>query len=252
MLILNLITWWNPWNVIYIYMYVSNFLFLESQGNYGKKHSFHGSLPIQTHACRSSRSTLKSKKPDVTAPTEPLKLTPFLPPPPTTMNPIYKVSNTVDYLSGDGYKFEGSSDLSSPNPNRSSISSAPPPKPATTTAPSFTNPFSFDEPNPLPKSAEEKPPNNAWENPFAVSDPPPLQSGNNRGKQILEQQETFHGSNSNSNFGSDFSNDILVNQTRNLSLQSGPAKQLSEEDKLFKDLLDFSKTKSAGKPNRPF
>lgn len=174
----------------------------------------------------------------------------------------------VDYLSGDMYQSERSSGTLrsvSDSKNKNSLPpSSPPPPPQFTSSISpdddddFVNPtaalFSSkpanDEPTPRSKSTENLP-----MAPWDVSPPPPS-AGNlppppskyNQRQQFFEQVQG-----SNSNIGSSKSSyDGLVGQTQNLSIRSpNPAEKGKPDDALFKDLVDFAKSKtSSPKPNR--
>lgn len=174
----------------------------------------------------------------------------------------------VDYLSGDMYQSERSSGTlrsvsDSKNKNSLPPSSPPPPPQFTSSTPpddddDFVNPtaalFSSkpanDEPTPRSKSTENFP-----MAPWDVSPPPPS-AGNlppppskyNQRQQFFEQVQG-----SNSNIGSSKSSyDGLVGQTQNLSIRSpNPAEKGKPDDALFKDLVDFAKSKSSSpKPNR--
>ncbi|KAI4307209.1 hypothetical protein L6164_030420 [Bauhinia variegata] len=177
------------------------------------------------------------------------KAEPFLPPPPASRKPVYTDTGTVDYLSGDVYKAEGASENSkqtsftvplhsSPNPT---LSSSPPPHGVDTRQPVY------DEPSPMNKSSESLPPA-PWDTQVAGILPPPPSRHNQR-QQYFEQQGTSLSSSGSSSY------DSMVEQTRNISLNSStPTKQEKPEDALFKDLVDFakSKTSSSSKPNRSY
>ncbi|KAK4774793.1 hypothetical protein SAY86_009728 [Trapa natans] len=161
----------------------------------------------------------------------PRMMRPFLPPPPPSKNPILKQSAPIDFLSGDSYQYEGSSDPNNPFITGSSHSSNPAPSSSSKTSePSqdFMGPPVFDEPT--------------------------LVKDNPIRDQVLEPQEASsagNGSHPNDHPGSSTSYNSLLDQTQNLSLDPPvPAKQEKvEEDALFRDLLDFGKMKS--KPGRP-
>lgn len=161
----------------------------------------------------------------------------------------------VDYLSGDTYKAEGSVENaeptsfaaphhSIPNPTSSTIptESSPHPHVTTTSSPIFSRQPIYDE----PKSSEQLPPA-PWDTQTPVVIPPPPSKYNQR-QQFFEKKGSSHSSN-----GSSSSSDSLVGQTQSLSLNSStPTKEQKPEDALFKDLVDFakSKTSSSSKPNR--
>lgn len=192
---------------------------------------------------------------------EPVRVSPLLPPPPSSKNPTAKDAGAVDYLSGDTYKSERSYETSEPPsfavpPSRANnknsttpltpTRSVSPPRYATnsTSAPIFTGQPVYDEPAPVTRSAEQLP-----SAPFGgqspVSIPPPPSKYNQR-QQFFDQKGASHSSS-----GSGSSYDSLVGQTHNLSLSSTPPKQVKPEDALFKDLVDFAKAKSSSssKPN---
>ncbi|KAL6268974.1 hypothetical protein ACE6H2_025885 [Prunus campanulata] len=201
--------------------------------------------------------------------TEPVRLSPLLPPPPSPKKPITTGAGMIDYLSGDTYKSEGSTATSESTsfaaPVHSSsnstsrltpLSPSPPSSLNMTPSPIFSGKPVYDEPAPRSKSIDGLPPA-PWDaqspgNPQSpgngnspVSLPPPPSRYNQR-QQFFEQQG-FPGSGS--------SYDSLVGQTQNLSLNSSaPTKQVKQEDALFKDLVDFAKAKSSSSsnPNRSF
>ncbi|CAL9019825.1 unnamed protein product [Prunus brigantina] len=203
--------------------------------------------------------------------TEPVRLSPLLPPPPSPKRPIPTGAGMIDYLSGDTYKSGGSTATSESTsfaaPVHSSsnstsrltpLSPSPPSSLNTTPSPIFSGKPVYDEPAPRSKSIDGLPPA-PWDaqspgNPQSpgngnspVSLPPPPSRYNQR-QQFFEQQG-FPGSGSGSSY------DSLVGQTQNLSLNSStPTKQVKQEDALFKDLVDFAKAKSSSSsnPNRSF
>ena len=166
---------------------------------------------------------------------------PLLPPPPASRKPVFD-SGMVDYLSGDAYKTEVSTEISRPT---SFANPAAPPHGTNTSSPIFSRQPVYDEPSPKSKSSERLPPA-PWDTQSSTTLPPPPSKFNQR-QQFFEQQGgTSHSSSGSSSY------DSLVGQTQNLSLNSsGPTKQEKQEDTLFKDLVDFakSKTSSSSKPN---
>jgi len=156
----------------------------------------------------------------------------------------------VDYLSGDTYKTEGSPQNSertsfaapvhsSPNPTSSVSSSRP--HAVSTSAPIFSSQPVYDE-----QPSSERLPQAPLDAQSSGIIPPPPSKYNQR-QQFFEQQGASHSSS-----GSNSSYDSLVGQTQNLSLNSStPTKEQKPEDALFKDLVDFakSKTSSSSKPN---
>ncbi|XP_020235727.1 TOM1-like protein 4 [Cajanus cajan] len=215
-------------------------------------------------AHRSSRDTLAQNRKPAYDKAEPGRINPLIPPPPASRKPVYSGTGMVDYLSGDAYKAEGSSENSeppsfagplhsSPNPTSSTVpsqSSSRPPA-VNTSSPIFSSQPVYDEqPSSVDKSSEHLPPA-PWDSqsPGPGIIPPPPSKYNQR-QQFFEQQGTSHSSS-----GSSSSYDSLVGQTQNLSLNSStPTKQQKPEDALFKDLVDFakSKTSSSSKPNRSY
>ncbi|XP_059631691.1 TOM1-like protein 3 isoform X2 [Cornus florida] len=185
----------------------------------------------------------------------PVRVSPLLPPPPSSKNPIITDAGTIDYLSGDAYNSERSSGASGsvpvavpthsnnrdsiPSSNRTVSSSSPPSDFINPTASMFAEQPTNDEPVALSKSPGNLP-------------PPP--SKFNQRQQFFDQHHSFSGGASHSGRGAGSSYDSLVGHTQNLSLKSStPTKQEKEEDALFKDLVDFAKAKSSSSnPNRSF
>ncbi|KVH98749.1 hypothetical protein Ccrd_023024 [Cynara cardunculus var. scolymus] len=210
----------------------------------------------------SSRDTLQGQgRNQNSARTEPLRVAPLLPPPPSSRKPISADSGTmVDYLSGDAYTSQRSSgsrpSTTPPVPSSDYINptaSLPESDYINPTASLFADQPTYDE----PKSADHAPlaPYSAPTTAPPVSIPPPP------AKQTQRQQffnQNHHGSHSSSGSGSSY--DGLVGQTQNLSLNSStPTKKEKPEDALFKDLVDFAKAKSSPSssssssyPNRSF
>lgn len=214
------------------------------------------------HDFRSSRDTHAQNRKPAYDKAEPGRINPLLPPPPASSKPVYSSTGMVDYLSGDAYKAEGTTENpeptslaaplhSSPNPNSSTIptQSSPLPHAMNTSSPSFSRQPVYDEPSPINKSSELMPPA-PWDAQSSVVVPPPPSKYNQR-QQFFEQQvSSSHSSN-----GSSSSYDSLVGRTQNLSLNSStPTKEQKPEDALFRDLVDFakSKTSSSSKPNRSY
>ncbi|XP_074333685.1 uncharacterized protein LOC141671363 [Apium graveolens] len=83
-----------------------------------------------------------------------------------------------------------------------------------------------------------------WETPEFIPPPP---SKHSQRKQFFKQQ---HVGSSHSSSGSGSSYDSLVEQANNLSINSStPKKQENSEDALFRDLVDFAKSKSSSSSN---
>lgn len=196
---------------------------------------------------------------------EPAQVNPLLPPPPSSKRPVISEAGSVDYLSGDLYNsgkssnypssnlydVERSSGASEPvppeyvNPTSSLGLSPSPPHQSTTvnSSPLFDESPLNNEPTGMSKS--EKLPVAPWDSPSPPGPLPPPPSKFNQRQQYFEQQ-TFPGGASNSSSGSNSPYDSLVGRTQNLSLNSStPPKQEKQEDALFKDLLDFAKSKSS-------
>lgn len=180
----------------------------------------------------------------------------LIPPPPASRKPVYSGTGMVDYLSGEAYKAEGPTENSEPSsfaaPLHSSSTipseSSPQPHASSTSPPILNRQPIYDEPSPMSKSSEQLPPA-PWDTQAPVVIPPPPAKYNQR-QQFFEKKGTSHSSN-----GSNSSTDSLVGQTQNLSLNSStPTKEQKPEDALFKDLVDFakSKTSSSSKPNRSY
>ncbi|CAJ1971960.1 unnamed protein product [Sphenostylis stenocarpa] len=213
-------------------------------------------------AHRSSRITNAERRKQVNDKTEPVRVNPILPPPPAPKKPIFSDAGMIDYLSGDAYRTEGSYEHSEPisyaeplhfssnNPvSTTATLSSSPPHSASTSSPILSRQPLSDESSSINKSSEILIANpRETRSPGFVTQPPSMV---NQRQQFSEQQGVSHPSS-----GSSSSNDSLLAQTQNLSLNSStPTKQEKPEDVLFKDLLDFakSKTSSPSKPSsRPF
>ncbi|MBA0595822.1 hypothetical protein Gorai_012676 [Gossypium raimondii] len=183
---------------------------------------------------------------------EPGRVDPFLPPPPSSKSPVATNAGMVDYLSGDTYKSENSPETREPAAHsvRTRTSSPPYPSGDSGSSPMLSGQPIYDKPASLSKSADsELLPPAPWDN--AAGNLPPPPSKFNQRQQFFEQHD-YPGGSSNSSNGSGSSYDGLVGQTQNLSLNSTtPTKQEKPEDALFKDLVDFAKAKSSSssKPN---
>ncbi|KAM7253193.1 hypothetical protein ACFE04_025811 [Oxalis oulophora] len=137
--------------------------------------------------------------------TQPIRITPLLPPPPSAKMPVYTNSGKVDYLSGDVvYTTEGSYKTTEHKANDD-----------------FVNPTA------TPEFMVQR----------STSLPPATSSRHNKSQEFFEEQHGFLQSS-----GPGSSHESLVGPTQNLSLNpSAPNKQ---EEPLFKDLIDFSRVKS--------
>lgn len=101
----------------------------------------------------------------------------------------------------------------------------------------------YSEPAPTTKDNYPLPPA-PWETPVYLPPPP---SKHSQRQQFFKQQ---HVGGSHSSNGSGSSNDSLVGQANNLSINSNtPKKQEKSEDALFKDLVDYAKAKSSSSSN---
>ncbi|KAK3230525.1 hypothetical protein Dsin_002406 [Dipteronia sinensis] len=212
-------------------------------------------------AHRSSRDSQGLGRKPASAQTEPTRVSPLLPPPPSSKRPVITDAKSIDYLSGDVYKSEAYSETtesspfaapthsfsnSSP-PMTSALSSSSTPHAGNSSSPMLSSRPIYDEPTPPSKSAEQLPAA-PWDTQPAGNLPPPPSRYNQR-QQFFEQHTP------NSSGGSGSSYDSLVGDTQNLSLNpTAPTKEEKPEDALFKDLVDFAKAKSSSssspKPNR--
>ncbi|WMV26557.1 hypothetical protein MTR67_019942 [Solanum verrucosum] len=203
---------------------------------------------------------------------EPMRITPTLPPPPSSRRPVFTDGKMVDYLSGDRFESErslgteGSSPIaaSTNSNNASSIpwsspkpsSSAPPPDDLLNptadedflnpTASMLTGKNNHNESNSKAKSADNLPPA-PWDAPPPTALPPPPARYDQR-QQYFEKHVS--GGSPPARTGST-SYDNIVGQTKNLSINSSsPSKPEKPEDALFKDLVDFAKAKSSSSSNQ--
>ncbi|KAM7507811.1 hypothetical protein LguiA_018264 [Lonicera macranthoides] len=217
-------------------------------------------------AHRSSRDTLQGqgRKP-FTPSKDPVRASPFLPPPPFSRKPTSADTGTVDYLSGDTYTSERASGSSISPPSSPPMrvnNTRSPVAPSGLLSPSsdYINPTasmfngqssSYKAPAPPAKSPDQLPPA-PWDLPAPGFLPPPPAKHSQR-QQFFEQHQggaAGGSAGSRSSSGSGSSYDGLVSQTHNLSLGSStPPKKGKSEDALFKDLVDFAKAKSSSPSN---
>ncbi|XP_020246235.1 target of Myb protein 1-like [Asparagus officinalis] len=202
---------------------------------------------LSRRTSRDSRTT-QDKKPSVPK-NEQTYRSPFLPPPPSSKNPVKREAPTFDYLSGDTYNNEERI-LDIPKPPS-------PPKydePVQTSfPPKYDDEPKFKEPIQGPKSTS------LWEAESSGTFLPPPPAKYNQRQQFFEQQQSPPSGNS---------YDGLVSQTHNLSLNqvktkpeastladdqyaSPMAKPEKPKGDLFKDLVDFAKAKSSSPSKSP-
>lgn len=216
---------------------------------------------------RSSRDNASVQSRNVnSAKNKPKFVSPLLPPPPSSKkaNPD---ATALDYLSGDVYSSERSSELpkmtpaavplhpsantSAPSTLNNSLSSSPPPVSNSTPSMVFTTSHDHAEPLQTAKSSEEHIPPATWDVQSSGSIPPPPSKYNQR-QQFFDQQQPISGDSAIGS-GSGSSYDGLVGRTQNLSLlepqgSSTLTKQAKPEEALFKDLVDFAMAKPSAKP----
>ncbi|KAF2531349.1 hypothetical protein F2Q70_00030985 [Brassica cretica] len=165
---------------------------------------------------------------------------PVLPPPPPTMRPVHVESGgSMDFLSGDVYKPQATSESLKPSHSSDRDSSAP----------------IFDEPAPRSKSPEQLP-RAPWDPEGTRVFSPPMSVRTKHNNNVPQHLSS----------GSDSSYEDLVGKSRNLSLNptasaaaaaaTPPKKDDKPEDILFKDLVDFAKNRksssSSSSSSKPF
>ncbi|XP_044511682.1 TOM1-like protein 4 [Mangifera indica] len=207
---------------------------------------------------------LSHRKPASTR-SEPTPVNPLLPPPPSSKKPVFTDAGTIDYLSGDVYKSKAYNETPErapfAAPNHTYTNSSPPLTPTRSfsppsnasnanSSPLYSSRPVYDEPAFSSKSPERLP-TAPWDTQPGGNLPPPPSKYNQR-QHFFEHQHSFPAQSSS---GSGSSYDSLVGQTQSLSLNSStPKREEKPEDALFKDLVDFAKSKSSSKPksNRSF
>uniref|UniRef100_A0A1D1XDV0 TOM1-like protein 2 n=1 Tax=Anthurium amnicola TaxID=1678845 RepID=A0A1D1XDV0_9ARAE len=197
-------------------------------------------------AHRSSRENANGqrRKPSL-AKNEQTSPSPLIPPPPSSKRPNSTDASRIDYLSGDAYRSEKTSDApvnSQPTPTLSPSSPFSSGSDATPAA--LHGQPRYDEPIQMEKNNTQHLPKAPWQvNPTSFLPPPP--SKYSQRQQFFEQQQVSSG-----HAGSSY--DGLIGETQNLSLHHdspAPARPAKPEDTLFKDLVDYAKAKSS--PAKP-
>uniref|UniRef100_A0A7C9EXK8 VHS domain-containing protein n=1 Tax=Opuntia streptacantha TaxID=393608 RepID=A0A7C9EXK8_OPUST len=192
---------------------------------------------------------------------EPANVSPLIPPPPSSRTPVISRGRSFDFLSGDAYDSGPSSIAAEPEPfpvrspprnpiPTSSYSPSFSPSPhhhsvnsGSSPAPLFDKSPLHDEPMEMGKS--ETIPLGPWDSPPPPQHLPPLPSQSNERQHYFDRQ-SFPGGVSNSGSGSSSPYNGLLAQSQNLSLNSSaPQKPENSEDALFKDLVDFARSKSS-------
>ncbi|KAL8167591.1 hypothetical protein V2J09_009090 [Rumex salicifolius] len=183
--------------------------------------------------------------------TEYAQSSPPLPLPPSPKRPIITDTSMNDHLSGDTFNHGRSSKTTEPpmhsisnhnNSNPGSLfSPSPPPYASYANSPSkFSASPVYDEPTSTDVSEKLSSP--PWESPTVGNLPPPPGRYTQR-QQFFEQKTSIGGNHSSSSSGSSY--DSLVGQTQNLSLNSPTRTKPKQDDALFKDLVDFVRTRNS-------
>lgn len=211
-------------------------------------------------------------------------MSPLLPPPPSSKRPVIARGGSIDYLSGDIFDAGTSSLAAEPPEPFSVRSPPRNPNPASSYSPSFSPspPHHFTNSNSSPApmfdkspmhdelieagkserlpaplfdkspmhgepieagKSSERNPLGTWDSPSPPGPFPPPPKTNQR--QNYFDRQSYPTGMSNSSSGSSSPYNGLAGQTQNLSLNtSGAPKQENQEDALFKDLVDFARSKS--------
>lgn len=161
----------------------------------------------------------------------------------------------IDHLSGETYKPQESPRTTEKPP--SYPPSIFPPSPTTSSSsPFYTRQPLFDEPPPRSISSTNPLPATPRDAQSPGSLPPPPSRYNQRQQYFEQQKAVTGGTQQHPHLGNGYSSyDNIVGHTKNLTLSpSTPTRSAEHEEALFKDLLDFAKTKStsSSKSNRPF
>ncbi|CAM9002318.1 unnamed protein product [Rhodiola kirilowii] len=186
----------------------------------------------------------KSKARTALRKTGSMPVSPLLPPPPSSKNPIAKDANFVDFLSGDFFTLEAqgsaaSTEMHNELPSNSSnntnpalnLSSATLLAPPSNTQDPFS-PQEFQRKNP-----PDEPPSTTKHSPS-----PPSSSQTIAANRFFDQQASLSHDESASN--------TLEAPIRSLSLETPtPKKQEKTEDDLFRDLLDFARAMPSSSPS---
>lgn len=210
---------------------------------------------------RRTRDSQRQARSPTSLRAEPASVSPLLPPPPSSKTPVITGGGSFDFLSGDVYDsgpssiaaqaepFSVQSPPRNPNPTSSYSPSFSPSPPhhftnrGSSPAPLFDKSPLHDEPMEAGKS--ERIPLGPWDSPPPPQHLPRPPSQSNQ-RQHYFDQHSFPGGVSNSSSGSSSSYNGLLAQTRDLSLNSSvPQETENSEDAMFKDLVDFARSKSS-------
>lgn len=190
---------------------------------------------------------------------------PLLPPPPPSTRPGNSLVDTTDYLSGDIYKAPTSSDQTLPSSHGKSPYNEP-----TQNAKFTTEKVPVSAPVQVPAPVPVIPRLISQSSSINMAIPPPPTKHNQREQFFVQQQELENPWGKESpddsttppgpeNPWGKNSYDDLTEKFQNLSVQKGngssyqhasspPARQEKPDDALFKDLVDFAKSKPGKSP----